>query len=146
MPPNALGALLTAYREALSPFLTEQSPQEQQVLTVLNARDVIHVELVQSPPPNAHLLSAIHALDRQLEGQAAVMVKQLDFSTYRQSFPKPPEQWWWFLDETLKTPKAHPSDWVFKGATTLAWAISIGLLINISGRFLLGGAGVAGGH
>ena len=33
---------------------------------------------------------------------------------------------------------------MFKGATTLAWAISIGLLINISGRFLLGGAGVAG--
>ncbi len=144
MPPHPLGALLTAYREALSPFLTEQSPQEQHVLTVLNARDVLHVELAQSPPPKAHLLSEIHALDRQLEDQAVVMAEQLNFSTYRQSFPKPPEQWWWFLDEKLKTPKTHPSDWVFKGATTLAWAISIGLLLNISGRFLLGGAGVVG--
>ena len=119
MPRHALGALLTAYREALSSFLTEQSPQEQQVLTVLNARDVLHVELAQSPPPNAQLLSEIHALDRQLEGQAEVMAKQLDFKTYRQSFPKPTEQWWWFLDETLKTPEHIPVTGCLRGQRRL---------------------------
>ena len=75
---------------------------------------------------------------------AAPLVAQVDFAAYRDSFPKLPEQSWWFLDKAVKAPKKHPTDWVFKGATTLAWAISIGLLVNISGRFLLGGAGVAG--
>lgn len=144
MPTPTLGTALTAYREALSPLLTGQSPQEQDVLSVLNARDVLHFALEQSPPPGTYRLSEIHALDRQLTTQAAVMAECLNFSAYRQSFTKAPEQWWWCLDESLKTPKTHPSDWVFKGATTLAWAISIGLLLNISGRFLLGGAGVAG--
>ncbi|WP_190707710.1 tetratricopeptide repeat protein [Nodosilinea sp. FACHB-141] len=114
------------------------------MLKVLNARDVLYVGIEQSPPPKPHLLSEIHALDRQLKDQAAVMAEQLNFSTYRQSFSKSPEQWWWFLDETLKVPSSNPDDWVFKGLTTLTWAIIVGLLINISGRFLLGGAGVAG--
>ena len=144
MTTPALGAALTAYRDALALVLNDQAPGEQPVLAVLNARDVLHSVLAQSLPPGAYLLGEIRGLDRTLKDHAAALVAQLDFSAYRQSFAKAPEQWWWFLDETLKTPQKHPSDWVFKGATTLAWAISIGLLLNISGRFLLGGAGVAG--
>lgn len=144
MTTPALGAALTAYRNALASFGNEQSTGEQQVLTVLNARDVLHTVLEQSLAPKAHLLSEIHTLDRQLNDQALAMAEQFNFNSYRHSFPKQPEQWWWFLDETVKPPDSNPDDWVFKGLTTLTWAISIGLLINISGRFLLGGAGVAG--
>ncbi|NEQ43039.1 MAG: tetratricopeptide repeat protein [Leptolyngbya sp. SIOISBB] len=144
MPPLALGAALTAYRESSEPILKAQNVGEQQVLAVLNARDILHASLEQSPQLDTYWLKEIHHLDRQLKEHATDLVAQLDFGAYRQSFPKTPEQWWWFLDEAIETPKKHPSDWVFKGATTLAWAVSIGLLVNISGRFLLGGAGVAG--
>lgn len=140
MTTRALGTALTAYRKALDPLQTGQAADESQVLTVLNARDRLHTALLQSPPPATYLLSEIHVLDRQLQEHATALAAQLDFSAYRHSFPKTSEQWWWRLDETLK----FPSDWVFKGATALAWAISIGLLVNITGRFLLGGAGVAG--
>ncbi|MEL6401076.1 MAG: tetratricopeptide repeat protein [Cyanobacteria bacterium J06626_4] len=144
MTTPAFGTALTAYRETLELVLKAQNVGEQQVLAVLNARDILHAALAQSPPPGTYWLKEIHTLDRHLKEHATDLVVQIDFGAYRQSFPKAPEQWWWFLDEALEAPKKHPSDWVFKGATTLAWAISIGLLVNISGRFLLGGAGVAG--
>ena len=144
MTTRALGAALTAYRKALDPWLTGQAASESQVLMVLNARETLHTALLQSPPPTTYLLSEIHVLDRQLQEHAAALAAQFDFSSYRHSFPKTSEQWWWRLDETLQPPETHPSDWVFKGVTALAWAISIGLLVNITGRFLLGGAGVAG--
>ncbi|WP_204139940.1 tetratricopeptide repeat protein [Halomicronema sp. CCY15110] len=113
-------------------------------MEILDARDRLYAALAQSPSPGTYLLQEIHILDRQLKEHAGTLVAQIDFAAYRESFPKLPEQWWWFLDDAVKAPKEHPADWVFKGATTLAWAISIGLLVNISGRFLLGGAGVAG--
>ncbi|MEA5464994.1 tetratricopeptide repeat protein [Leptothoe sp. PORK10 BA2] len=144
MTTPALGTALTAYRNALDCFGNEQRTDEQQVMTVLNARDVLHTVLEQSLAPKPHLLKEIHTLDRQFKDQAAAMAEQFNFGSYRHSFPKQPEHWWWFLDETVKPPDSNPDDWVFKGLTTLTWAISIGLLINISGRFLLGGAGVAG--
>jgi tetratricopeptide (TPR) repeat protein len=139
-----LGTALTAYRNTLSPVLQKQSIGAKQVLDVLNARDQLDIILTQSFPPGTYFLQEIHLLDCQLKEHAATITSRLNFAAYRQSFPKSPEQWWWWLDDTVKAPQKHPSDWVFKGATTLTWAISIGLLVNISGRFLLGGAGVAG--
>jgi tetratricopeptide (TPR) repeat protein len=144
MTTPAIGAALTDYREALARTRNHQAFEERHVLAILNARDVLHHALQQSPPPGAYLLGEIRGLDHTLKDHAADLVAQLDFDAYRQSFPKTPDQWWWWLDDTVKAPQKHPTDWVFKGATTLAWAISIGLLLNISGRFLLGGAGVAG--
>jgi tetratricopeptide (TPR) repeat protein len=144
MTTPAIGAALRDYREALARTRNNQAFGEEHVLAILNARDVLHHALQQSPPPGAYLLGEIRGLDHTLKDHAADLVAQLDFDAYRQSFPKTPDQWWWWLDDTVKAPQKHPTDWVFKGATTLAWAISIGLLLNISGRFLLGGAGVAG--
>lgn len=139
-----LGAALTAYREALTSALNGQGIEERDVLAVLNARDLLHRAIAQSPPPNVYQLNGIHTLDRQLKDHAATLVAHIDFAAYRDSFPKSSEQWWWFLDDVVKAPKKHPTDWAFKLATTLTWAISLGLLVNVSGRFLLGGAGVAG--
>ena len=123
MTTPALGAALTAYRETLELVLKAQNTGEQQILAVLNARDCLHASLTQSPQLGTYWLKEIHHLDRQLKEHATDLVAQIDLGAYRQSFPKSPEQWWWFLDEALETPKKHPSDWVFKGATTLAWAI-----------------------
>lgn len=144
MTVPVLGAALTAYRDALFPVLQEKSIGAEHVLEILDARDRLHAALVQLPSPGTYLLHEIHTLDRQLKEHARTLVAQIDFAAYRDSFPKSSEQWWWFLDGAVNAPRKHPADWAFKGATTLAWAISIGLLLNISGRFLLGGAGVAG--
>jgi tetratricopeptide (TPR) repeat protein len=144
MTVPALGAALTAYRNALFPILQKQSSGAESVLEILNARDRLHAALAQSPAPGTYWLQEIQTLDRQLQEHAGPLVAQIDLAAYRNSFPKSPEQWWWFLDDALKTPSKQPSDWIFKGAITLAWAISIGLLVDISGRFLLGGAGVLG--
>ncbi|NER80692.1 MAG: tetratricopeptide repeat protein [Leptolyngbya sp. SIO1D8] len=144
MTTPALGAALTAYRDALAPVYQKQSIVTEHVLAILNARDELHAALAQSSAPGTYRLQEIYTLDHQLKKHASTLVAQIDLAAYRDSFPKLPEQWWWFLDKTVKAPQKHPTDWVFKGATTLAWAISVGLLVDISGRFLLGGAGVAG--
>lgn len=144
MTSQTLGGALSAYRQALASVAQDAAIDEAQALVVLTARDMLQSALQESPHPGAYRLAEIHKLDQQLKGQAAALVKALDFSAYRKSFPRPAEYWWWFLDEILQASTPHPTDWVFKGATTLAWAVSIGLLVTISSRFLLGGAGVAG--
>lgn len=144
MTSQTLGNALSAYRQALASLSQGSAMDEAQALAVLTARDVLQSALHQSPQPGPHRLAEVRRLDQQLKGQGAALVKALDFRGYRQSFPRPAESWWWFLDERLQVAKPHPTDWLVKGATTLAWAVSIGLLVTISGRFLLGGAGVAG--
>ena len=144
MSSTAPGTALTAYRRALAPLLKSQSLGPQDALTILTARDELQRALARLPVLSPYLLTETQTLDSQLQKNAADLVAVLDLKAYRHSVPRAAEQWWWYLDETVKPPETHPSDWVFKGATTLAWAISIGLLVTISGRFLLGGAGVAG--
>ncbi|MEM9447005.1 MAG: hypothetical protein AAGA75_00545 [Cyanobacteria bacterium P01_E01_bin.6] len=136
MTQQTLGAALTAYRAALKSEISEP----QHVLEILSARDRLHTALKDVPTPGNYLLTEIHSLDQVLNNKATALISTLDFSTYRKSFPKSSEQWWWFLDESLK-PKY---EWAWKGFITLLWAINLGFLVNISGRFLLGGAGVAG--
>lgn len=142
-----LGLGFFPFLQRIFPGKTRQQRKtikEADILKILNARDVLYTALTQSSPPGTYLLSEILTLDHQLRDRADDIVPQFNFSAYRQSFPKSPEQWWWFLDELLQPPDSKPDDWLFKGLTTLAWAISIGLLVSISARFLLGGAGVAG--
>jgi len=144
MSSTAPGTALTAYRKALSPLLRSQGLRPQDALTILTARDELHRAIAKSPVLSPYLLTETQTLDSQLQDNAANLVAALDLKAYRHSVPRAVEQWWWYLDETVKPLETHHSDWLFKGATTLAWAISIGLLVTISGRFLLGGAGVAG--
>lgn len=136
MTHQTLGAALTAYRTALKSEISEP----QHVLEILRARDRLHADLKEVLTPRHYVLTEIHSLDHDLNHQAKTLSSTLDFSAYRKSFPKSSEQWWWFLDESLK-PKY---EWFWKGLITLSWAINLGFLVNISGRFLLGGAGVAG--
>jgi hypothetical protein len=109
-----LGTALTAYRNTLSPVLQKQSIGAKQVLDVLNARDQLDIILTQSFPPGTYFLQEIHLLDCQLKEHAATITSRLNFAAYRQSFAKTPEQWWWWLDETLKAPQKHPTDWVIQ--------------------------------
>ena len=133
----------TDYKATLSPWLKGESGDALQVLMVLRSRDHLHTVLQQHPTPNAHILQEIQTLDSQLQKQAPQVAALLDLKEYRKSFPKTSEQWWWSLDEQT-THRSNRYDWVFKGLTVGTWALILGLLGNISGKFLLGGAGVAG--
>lgn len=134
---------LTDYQVVLTSWLEGTSGDSLQVLAVLKSRDVLHSALQQHPTPDAHVLKEIQTLDLQLQQQAPKMDNLLPLKDYRKSFPKSSEQWWWSLDEQV-IHRANRYDWAFKGLTVGAWALSLGLLVNITGRFLLGGAGVIG--
>lgn len=130
---------LTNYQTTLSSWLKGEDRNAQHVLAILKSRDALHAVLSQHPTPDVHILETIQSLDGQLQEQASKMAHLLNLGDYRKSFPKHPEQWWWFLDEQINV-----LGWVIKGLTISTWALSLGLLGNISGRFLLGGAGVVG--
>jgi len=134
---------LSDYQAALTPWLEGRAGDGSQVLAVLKSRDVLHAALQQHPTPAVHILEEIQTLDSQLQQQAPQLGDLLPLKDYRKSFPKSAEQWWWSLDEQI-VHRANRYDWVFKGLTVGAWALSLGLLVNITGRFLLGGAGVVG--
>ena len=140
---NEIFQALTDYRAALSPRCKWESSDAQQVLSVLQSRDALYAALQQHPAPNVHDLEEIKELDRLLLELSPQMTALLNLKDYRKSFPKTSEQWWWSLDEQTIHRLNH-YDWLFKGLTVVAWALSLGLLGNISGRFLLGGAGVVG--
>ncbi|MCG8366189.1 MAG: tetratricopeptide repeat protein [Pseudanabaenales cyanobacterium] len=143
MTVRAIRQALTEYQSALAPWLQEETVDAQKVLAVLKARDALHTALSQHPTPGIYTLEDIQGLDQQLKKQAARMADLLDFEAYRQSFPKASGQWWWSLDELGGDPRDR-YDWLFKGLTIGGWTLSLALLVDISGRFLLGGAGVAG--
>jgi tetratricopeptide (TPR) repeat protein len=136
---SAIGIALQTYQELLTACCETKQLEETQVLELLNARDRLH-EAIGQTSPSLGQQQDIYALDLKLKTQSPRLIAHFDFKTYRQSLNKTPEQWWWFLDTTY----AHGSDWLFKAATVCLWATSWGLLVNISGRFLLGGAGLAG--
>lgn len=139
MTSQTIDEALIAYQNALTPFERGHSIGKQEVLEVLNARDNLHLALGQSTQLGVPLLDEIHSLDQQLEAHSIIMVQAFDFKSYRQSFVKAADHWWWFLDRNPQF-----SDWIYRGGTTLAWAATIGLLVDISSRFLIGGAGFVG--
>jgi len=109
----------------------------QQVLEILAARDELQRALKdeQSIPPD--LLSQIYDLDAKLKGKADKINRVIALADYRESLPEPPQDWWWQLD-------SKNANLLLKGLAVLTWTGSLGLLANISSRFLSGGVGVVG--
>lgn len=144
MEHKRINEAFRTYQKLINFFSEEELKDEQQVLALLNARDELYQALKRFPLPRRQILAEIKSLDQELQQLAFKMVMLLDFSAYRKSFPKSSEQWWWSLEEQ---PPTHPRgryNWLFNGLTVGTWAVCLALLVDISRRFILGGAGAAG--
>ena len=131
---------LSRYQAALQ-ALTQSgaSFSAEQALEILYARDVVQVYLQARSPVQIALLTAVMESDAQLKRYGYRIIRVLDLADCRAGLPKSPEGWWWHL-ETLK--EVHPwGRWngVVKGTSYVAWAASLGFLVNTASRFL-GGA------
>jgi len=144
MTTGAIAQTLIDYQKVLDFWFQNKTRDDRAVLAVLRSRDALHAALQQSPTPGIYTLTKIQTLDQKLQQQSSEMSELLDFKEYRKSFPKASDHWWWALDTQKPAHCRDQYDWLFKGLTIGAWTVSLALLIDISGRFLLGGAGVAG--
>jgi len=135
---DAINLAISRYQTALNCLDNPKIKlSAQQVLEILVARDELQRVLTNEPsiPPN--LLSQIHDLDAKLKGKADKINRVIALADYRESLPEPPQDWWWQLD-------SKNANLLLKGLAVLTWTGSLGLLANISSRFLSGGVGVVG--
>jgi tetratricopeptide (TPR) repeat protein len=114
-----------------------------QVLAVLIARDRLQIALnnlttTDAPPIPGENLEKLSQLDQSLRDQAVAIAPFTGSAEWRASFNPDPNAWWWFL-ESPKTGWSDRLDWLWNAVSITCLTISLGLLGDISPRFLTGG-------
>lgn len=138
---------LQHYQTALNTWeaqVAANSATLDHALAVLRRRDALQQTLPSLPSPGIYRLQQLQHLDQQLRQQGGAMTAVVDFAAYRRTVSPPETHWWWYLDTLQPAHDRERLDWLWRGTGVLVWTISLGLLGDISRRFLLGGPGVLG--
>ncbi|EKU96546.1 tetratricopeptide repeat protein [Leptolyngbya sp. PCC 7375] len=109
-----------------------------QALEVLSARDALQDVLKTTKQVPGEIFSQVMQLDLYLEQKANKILQVLNLSQCRESLSITSQDWWWHLDSR------HQINWLIRGLVVITWTGSLGLLIDISSRFLSGGVGIFG--
>lgn len=114
-----------------------------QVLQVLIARDRVNsvfkilTNSVDYPLPSGESLEKINQLDQILKTHVQVIAPLIESANLRASFHPQEQAWWWFL-EVPKTQWSDRFDWLCSGVSVSCLTVSLGLVGDISPRFLTG--------
>jgi hypothetical protein len=147
MPNCQLSQCLEEYEVALEQIEPGAVPPvaNERLFEVLIARN--RVEAARTDPDqnitSAQLLH-LFSLDQQLQKRAELLSKGVDFAKLRSSVSPSETAWWWNLDQLNFPYLSTQRTWLWKSLSILTWTVSLGLLLNIAGRFLTGGPGVGG--
>ena len=134
----SLGDSLKRYSVTLSTLEEAQlQPSAEQVLAVLKARDAVDTALRKEAHDSVDGLMTIIQLDSRLKQQTARIAQVAKLSDWRASFRPPEHAWWWFGEPPPSTWDRF--DWLWSALTILCLTISLGLVADISSRFLSGG-------
>ncbi|NEQ86930.1 MAG: hypothetical protein F6K26_44895, partial [Moorea sp. SIO2I5] len=144
MTTSELETPLDCYREALSNLKESKSPQEKEVLEILNARDAVQAAWSQCNQVSTTDQQQLVELDRELKSKAGQITKVIDLAKYRNSFQPPATAWWWRLETEAPPHLWDRLDWLWRGLTVFTWTVNLSLLVDIVPRFLSAGTGVAG--
>ncbi|MBW4469571.1 MAG: hypothetical protein KME45_04115 [Stenomitos rutilans HA7619-LM2] len=113
------------------------------VLEALNARDGIQAALADTEPVSGAVLQTISELDQQLRAQADAITPFTQKADWRVSFSPKETAWWWWL-EAPKPKQWSQLDWLWTALSVTFLTISLGLVGDISTRFLKGGPDTTG--
>ena len=112
------------------------------ILKLLQARDDVQAALVaRGKVPTETLINVIQ-LDNRLRQKASLICETVPLEDWRASFNPSTEAWWWFLEAP-----PHPLDrfdWLGNVFTLISLTASTSLVLDISTRFLTGGADFLG--
>ncbi|MEH2267904.1 MAG: tetratricopeptide repeat protein [Nostoc sp.] len=134
-----LDETIELYQQKLIAIEDASDVSEKQILSVLTARDRIQAALNDITKTSDAQLLQIVKLDTRLKQQAQKINQLAKLADWRTSLNVPVTSWWWFLP----TP-SHPLDnfdWLWNALTIASLTASLSLVIDISTRFLSGGAG-----
>jgi tetratricopeptide (TPR) repeat protein len=127
------------YRQKLAAVEETSDVSEKEILTLLTARDRIQAALNDLTQTSDEQLLQIIELDSLLKQQAQKINQLTKLADWRTSLNIPVTSWWWFLQAP-----SHPLDhldWLWNALTIASLTGSLSLVIDISTRFLSGGAG-----
>lgn len=135
--------------DAAKPTTTPEEVKKQliftQILETFTARDEVQAALADTTQTSGESLAAIAQQDKILKenaGAIAIICETVDWQT---SFNPPKEAWWWSLQPERKPHKFWDQlDWFWSAVSISSLTISLGLVGDISSRFLTGGPDTLG--
>ena len=138
MSSTNLHQAIERYREALTALeIAEPQPSADQILAVFKARDAIQTIVTDRSQDSIHELIELVQLDSRLKQQSERIAQAIKLADWRASFQPLSQAWWWFM-EAPPNPW-NQFDWLWTALTILCLTISLGLVADISSRFLSGG-------
>lgn len=133
-----MGRALERYSATIKALEEAQPrPSPQQILAVLKARDHVQTALADKEQDSVDDLSTVLELDRRLKLQAARIAQAVGLEEWRASLQPSEEAWWWFMQ--LPPRRWDRFDWLWTPITVLCLIIALGLVVDISSRFIAGG-------
>ncbi len=134
----SLGDSIEHYSATLTKLEEAQpEPSEMQILAVLKARDMVDTVLTGKTQSAINGLITIVELDNRLRKQTERIAQAVKLADWRASFHPPEHSWWWFNEPPSS--RWDRFDWLWSALTILCLTISLGLVADISSRFLSGG-------
>jgi tetratricopeptide (TPR) repeat protein len=112
-------------------------PSSEHILSVLKARDEVQTALIDRTEDRPEDLIQVIELDRRLKQQSVRIAQTVKLADWRLSFQPSDKAWWWFLEAPLS--RWDRFDWLWTALSILCLTISLGLVADISSRFLSGG-------
>ncbi len=134
-----LDEAIELYQKELVALEENFEVSEKQIFRLLTIRDRIQAALNDLTQTSDEQLFLVIELDTRLKQQAHKINQLAKLADWRTSLNVPVTSWWWFL----QTP-SHPLDnfdWLWNALTITSLTGSLSLVIDISTRFLSGGAG-----
>ncbi|MEL6442200.1 MAG: tetratricopeptide repeat protein [Cyanobacteria bacterium J06621_8] len=139
-PLTPLQAALARYENALNCLsLPNSSPNQDQIIEILSARDVLGKLLETEAEIDTTILSKLIELDGDFKREA-YKVTEIDLTEYRNSLPTSSQAW---LLDIEKAQKSHPwnrFEWWLQGAKIVILSVNLALFSTLATRFLSGGS------
>lgn len=133
-----LDSVIKQYQDALKEIEKNNKKINKEILLeLLIARDLVRAALEDIIKIDPKKLLIIHDSDRRFKNLANNINLKNELAELRESFHRPQEDWWWFLEAPVHL--SDHLDWLWNGLTVAFIAGSISLSVEISARFLNGG-------
>ena len=151
MKVSDLKQAIANYKNAIEVFqddLSKSLPiKEAQVLNILMARDLIQTVLTKTTSISDQDLANLQKLDNILDQNKEVKIAIAPLlSKLRPNFNPDTKAWWWHLEAPKTDSDANWEkwDWLCNGLSISFLTVSLGLVGEISSRFLSGGPDTLG--
>ncbi len=103
------------------------SPQKEQVLDVLAARDAVERTLTDGAKLSGVQWVKLKKLDDRLKQQKDAIAQTLDLEQWRETVKPSESAWWWFCDLPKPLGWWERFDWVWNSVNLVCLTISVSL-------------------